>query len=166
MILTGGANGIGAATVREFQRQGARVYFCDRDSSAGAKLERELPGTHFAKVDLQKEKEILRWVERVKKAEGRIQVLVNNAAIDPRIPLAEQTVEKVDELFAINLRPFFILARACAPLMPSRQSSMINLSSITFHQGPANMSGYVATKAGIIGFTRALARELGLRGFA
>jgi len=88
-------------------------------------------------------------------------VLVNNAAIDPRIALAEQTTEKLDDLFAINLRPFFILARACAPLMPAGQSAIINLSSITFHQGPAKMSAYVATKAAIIGFTRALARELG-----
>jgi D-xylose 1-dehydrogenase len=164
VLLTGGANGIGAATVGEFQRQGARVYFCDLDSSAGTKLERELAGTHFAKVDLRKEKEVLRWVERVKKAEGRIHALVNNAAIDPRIPLADQTAEKVDGLFAINLRPFFILSRACAPLMPSGQSAIINLSSITFHQGPAKMSGYVATKAAIIGFTRALARELGPAG--
>src|ERR1043166_1414882 len=90
VLLTGGANGIGAATVREFQRQGARVYFCDRDDKAGTKLEREWAETHFAKVDLRKEKEVLRWVERVKEAEGRIHALVNNAAIDPRIPLAEQ----------------------------------------------------------------------------
>ncbi len=164
MLLTGGANGIGAATVREFHGQGARVYFCDRDNDAGTKLQREFAGIYFTKVDLQKEKEIVRWVERVKKAESRIHVLVNNAAIDPRIPLAEQTVEKVDELFAINLRPFFILARASAPWMPARQGSIINLSSITFHQGPANMSGYVATKAAIIGFSRALARELGPAG--
>lgn len=163
-LLTGGANGIGEATLREFHRQGARVYFCDRDGSAGMKLVRELAGIRFTKLDLRKERAIVQWVAKVEKVEGRIHVLVNNAAIDPRIPLEEQTTEKLDDLFATNLRPFFILARACAPLMPAGESSIINLSSITFHQGPAKMSGYVAMKAGIIGLTRALARELGPAG--
>src|SRR5262249_23586440 len=70
----------------------------------------------------------------------------------------------VDALFAINLRPFFILARACVPLMAPRESAIINLSSVTFHNAPADMCAYVATKAGIIGFTRSLARELGPSG--
>lgn len=164
VLLTGGANGIGAASVREFHRQDARVYFCDRDAGAGEKLSRDLPGSDFQRLNLTSEKEILRWVEQVREREGKVHVLVNNAAIDPRIALADQTIEKVDELFAINLRPFFILARACAPLMPKGQSAIINLSSITFHLGPEKMTAYVATKAGIIGFTRALARELGPEG--
>jgi NAD(P)-dependent dehydrogenase (short-subunit alcohol dehydrogenase family) len=164
VLLTGGANGIGAATVREFHRQGTRVYFCDRDGEAGEELKGELPGSDFQRLDLTREKEVLRWVQKVREREDKVHVLVNNAAIDPRIPLAEQTIEKVDELFAVNLRPFFILARACAPLMPKAESAIVNLSSITFHLGPEKMSAYVATKAGIIGFTRALARELGPAG--
>ncbi len=161
VLLTGGANGIGAATVREFHRQGARVFFGDRDEAQGRKLQAELPGSTFTRVELTREKEVLTWVKGVKAKEGRINVLVNNAALDPRIPLAEQTIQQVDHLFAVNLRPFFILARACAPLMPAGESTIINLSSITFHQGPGMMTAYVTTKAGIIGFTRSLARELG-----
>jgi NAD(P)-dependent dehydrogenase (short-subunit alcohol dehydrogenase family) len=89
---------------------------------------------------------------------------VNNAAIDPRIPLEELSSDIIDKIFAINLRPFFILARESAPQMPSRRSAIINLSSITFHTAPATMAAYVASKAGIIGFTRSLARELGPSG--
>jgi NAD(P)-dependent dehydrogenase (short-subunit alcohol dehydrogenase family) len=164
VLLTGGANGIGAATVREFHEQGARVYFCDRDRTAGEKLEHELSTAKFTALDLTREREILRWIGAVEKAEKKVHVLVNNAAIDSRIPLEEQTIDKVDQLFAINLRPFFITVRACAPLMPPGQSAIINLSSITFHLGMDQLSAYVATKAAIIGLTRSLARELGPRG--
>jgi NAD(P)-dependent dehydrogenase (short-subunit alcohol dehydrogenase family) len=164
VLLTGGANGIGAATVREFHQQCARVYFCDRDRSAGEKLERELSGTKFTTLDLTREQEIVQWIAAVEKAEKKIHVLVNNAAIDTRIPLEEQTIDKVDHLFAVNLRPFFITVRASVPLMPSGQSAIINLSSITFHLGMDQLSAYVATKAAIIGLTRSLARELGPKG--
>lgn len=164
VLLTGGSNGIGASTVRAFHAQGARVYFCDRDAEAGEQLQRELPNVSFNRIDLTLEKEVVRWVRRIRGAERAIHVLVNNAAIDPRIPLPELSAERLDEIFAINLRPFFFLARECAGAMPRNDSSIVNLSSITFHIAPAAMCAYVATKAGIIGFTRSLARELGAEG--
>ncbi|HEV8544624.1 MAG TPA: SDR family oxidoreductase [Verrucomicrobiae bacterium] len=164
VLLTGGANGIGAATVRAFEAQGARVFFCDLDKSAGQKLERELRNSRFSRVDLTNERQILRWIEQVRKAAPAIHILVNNAAIDPRIPLDELATDRLDEIYALNLRPYFICARECAPHMPAGQSSIVNLSSITFHTGAIRMSAYVATKAGIIGFTRSLARELGPKG--
>jgi len=163
-LVSGGANGIGAATVRALHHQGARVYFCDVDSVAGNSLSAELKGVRFTAVDLRQERQIIRWVAEVRKEEPVLHILVNNAALDPRIALPDLTAAKIDELFAINLKPFFILARECAPYMPPTESSIINLGSITFHTGPAKMSAYVATKAGIIGFTRSLARELGAAG--
>ena len=67
-LLTGGANGIGAATVRALHQQGARVFFCDVDVKAGKALEKELaPMVSFSKVDLLKEKEVLRWIENIGK---------------------------------------------------------------------------------------------------
>jgi D-xylose 1-dehydrogenase len=164
ILLTGGANGIGAATVRAFHAQGSRVYFCDRDGSAGEKLARELPNVFFTKVDLTREKQIVQWVRTIRRQEPAVHVLINNAAIDPRIPLSDLSAERLDEIFAVNLRPFFFLARECASAMPPSEGSIVNLSSITFHTAPAAMSAYVSTKAGIIGFTRSLARELGPRG--
>ncbi len=161
VLLTGGANGIGAATVRAFQEQGARVYFCDRDKVAGKALAAELNNTQFDQVDLTREKEIVHWIRGIKKEESQIHVLVNNAAIDPRIPLADLTTKQLDHQYEVNLRPYFICAREIVPHMPPRGGSIINLSSVTFHNAPAHMSAYVATKAAIIGFTRALARELG-----
>jgi NAD(P)-dependent dehydrogenase (short-subunit alcohol dehydrogenase family) len=162
ILLTGGGNGIGKETVRAFSNQGATVFFCDRDENAGAAVARSLPNTEFARVDLRKEQEVVRWITTASKETGNIDVLVNNAAIDPRIPLEELTSDRLEELFQINLKALFITSRECVPRMSSG-SAIVNFSSITFHTGPDRMSAYVATKAGIIGFTRALARELGPR---
>ena len=158
-LVTGGANGIGAATVRALHGQGACVFFCDLDAKAGAELARELgERATFAKVDLGKEREIVRWIGKV----GRIDILINNAAKDPRIELEKTTVAAWDRLFATNLRAYFLTCREAVSHMP-RGSAIINLASIVFHQAPPKMSAYVATKGGVLGFTRSLARELGPR---
>ena len=159
VLLTGGANGIGAATVRAFHAQGAIVEFCDVDNRAGTKLQRERASTDFTPVDLVVERQITRWISSAAKRHGKIDVLVNNAAIDPRIPLDEITVKKWDRLFAINVRAMFLAVRDAVPHMKS--GSIVNLASITLYNSPALMSAYVGTKGAILGATRSLARELG-----
>jgi len=162
VALTGGANGIGAASVRKFHEQGARVWFCDVDASAGKALALELgDGVHFRKVDLRREAQVKAWFAQIAKREPRIDALINNAARDPRITLDAMTVADWDDLFATNLRAFFLTAQNAAPSMRKRGGAIVNFASITFHISPNNMSAYVATKGGILGFTRALARELG-----
>jgi len=161
VLITGGANGIGAAMARAFHAQQSRVFFCDVDSNAGQSLARELGASvAFAKVDLTRESEVTRWIKGIAKQTKTIEVLINNAARDPRIPLNKMSVADWDHLFATNLRAYFLTTRAAVPHMP-RGGSIINFSSVTFHNAPADMSAYVATKAGAIGFTRSLARELG-----
>jgi NAD(P)-dependent dehydrogenase (short-subunit alcohol dehydrogenase family) len=164
IALTGGANGIGAATVRAFHEQGATVCFCDVDAERGRKLAAELGRTTFTRVDLRREADIKRWIRVIHQRHGRLDVLVNNAACDPRIPLARCTASQWDDLFARNLRAMFLTAREAAPLLPDDSGAIINFSSLTFFEGPREMTAYVATKAGAIGFTRSLARELGPRG--
>ena len=165
VALTGGANGIGAATVRAFHAQGAVVCFCDVDTAAGEALAAELgQRAQFTRVDLRREAQVKRWIQVIMKRHGRLDVLVNNAACDPRIPLADCTAAQWDDLFARNLRAMFLTAREAAPHLPDDTGAIINFSSITFFEGPKEMSAYVATKAGAIGFTRSLARELGPRG--
>ncbi len=164
VLLTGGANGIGAATVEAFCGQGARVAFCDIDVSAGRRLARRLKSRAvFSEVNLESEAEIQEWIREATRRRRAIDVLVNNAACDPRIPLARTSVADWDRLMAINLRAQFITCREAAPHL-RRGSAIVNFSSITFYNSPANMTAYVATKAGILGFTRSLARELGPRG--
>ena len=164
VLVTGAAAGIGAAMARAFREQQARVFLCDVDAQGGQRLAREVGGdTFFARVDLLVERQIIRWIRHIGKAAGRIDVLVNNAARDPRRSLSETSLEDWDELFARNLRAYFLTAREAAPMMGTG-GAIINFSSITVHIAPPNMTAYVATKAGIQGFTRALARELGPRG--
>jgi D-xylose 1-dehydrogenase len=159
VLVTGGANGIGAATVRSFCQQGAKVFFCDLDVPKGKALAKGLC-CGFSRVDLRQEREVSAWVRDVAQKSGEIRVLVNNAANDPRIPLKGHSVQQWDELFARNLRAMFLCAREAVPHM-RKDASIINLASITFHIAPAQMAAYVATKGGVLGFSRSLARELG-----
>lgn len=160
VVLTGGANGIGESTVRAFERQGARVYFCDIDTQAARSKFGFTPRIHFRQVDLTDENQIIDWIKQIGEREGHIDILINNAAKDPRIPLDQTTVAQWDDLIQTNLRSYFLMIREVTKWMPGG-AAIVNLSSLTFHEGPANMSAYVATKAGIQGLTRSLARELG-----
>jgi len=163
VLVTGGANGIGAAIVRGFHAQGARVCFCDCDARAGQALARDFgKRALFHPVNLAEESEIVRWIDDVGRRAGRVHTLVNNAARDPRLSLGRTSAAAWDDLFATNLRAYFLTVREAVHwLAPG--GAIINLASITFHQGPARMAAYVATKGGVLGLTRSLARELGPR---
>lgn len=159
VLITGGANGIGAAMVRLFAAQGCDVRFCDVDAAAGSHLANTVSRTMFAQVDLRDPGQIAGWIEST----DSIAVLVNNAALDPRIPLSDLSVEAWDDLLAINLRAHMLTVQAALPRFQS-PASVINFSSVTFHLGPPDMAAYVASKGGILALTRSLARELGPRG--
>jgi NAD(P)-dependent dehydrogenase (short-subunit alcohol dehydrogenase family) len=164
VLITGGANGIGAAMVRSFHAQKAHVFFCDIDRSSGGRLVRELGGSVvFHPVDLTREVEVKKWISEVGNVVKSIGILINNAASDPRISLEQTTARRWDELFARNLRACFLTCREASQWM-FKASSIINFSSITVHTAPEKMTAYVSTKAGVIGFTRSLAREVGPRG--
>ncbi len=163
VLITGGANGIGQAMVEAFHAQGAVVCFCDLDDRAGVRLAKRLGDrAEFIKVNLTSETDIKRWVARIAKRHGNIHVLINNAARDPRLALEDVTAKAWDDLFAANIRAYFLTCREASPHLV-KGASVINFSSITFYTAPVNMSAYVATKAASIGLTRSLARELGPR---
>ncbi len=160
VLVTGGANGIGEAMVRAFFEQGASVHFCDIDAPKGRVLAAELgEKARFTRVDLMQEGMIQNWIGKL----GKVDVLINNAAADPRIRLNDTSAKAWDTLFSRNLRAYFLTIREAAKKM-EKGASIINFASITFHQGPAEMSAYVATKGGVIALTRSLARELGPKG--
>lgn len=163
VVVTGGANGIGEATVRAFHAQGARVFFCDMDVVRGEQLARELgKGCSFHAVDLTVEEQLLGWVKAVKAKAPSIHALVNNAARDPRIPFLQTSTQQWEDLFALNVRAGFLLARECAPAMPPG-ASIVNITSVVLYNSPKNLVAYVSTKGAMLGFTRCLARELGER---
>jgi len=93
---------------------------------------------------------------------GGVDILVNNAAIYPSRPWTEIREEEWDQVFAVNLKGYFLCARAAYPYMKERDHGrVINVASITFFIGFANLLDYVSSKGGVIGFTRTLAREVG-----
>ena len=163
VLITGGANGIGQAMVEAFHVQGATVSFCDMDEAGGKRLAKRLAKrVEFTKVNLSREVEIKRWIAKVAKRHSSIDVLINNAARDPRIKFEDVSAKDWDDLFAGNLRGYFLTCREASQHL-AKGASVINFSSITRFNGPEEMSTYVATKAGAIGLSRSLARELGPR---
>jgi D-xylose 1-dehydrogenase len=163
VVITGGANGIGEALVRSFHGHGARVFFSDKDQGAGTRLTEELgERAEFLRVDLTSESEILSWTAAVRRAVPDVRALINNAAWDPRMDFGKTTTAQWDELFALNVRAYFLMARECSAAMTAG-AAIVNVSSVTFHTAPRRMVAYVSTKGAVHGFTRSLARELGER---
>jgi NAD(P)-dependent dehydrogenase (short-subunit alcohol dehydrogenase family) len=166
VLITGGASGIGAAFVRAFAAQKARVAFLDIDAEAGAALVRELgeagPAPLFVPCDLTDIDALRAAMAQVHGALGNAAVLVNNAANDRRQVLAEVTPDEFDWMIDVNLKHVFFAAQAVVPQMKARGGgSIINMSSIAWMRGAPVLPVYAAAKAAIVGFTNSLARIVG-----
>ena len=167
VVITGGASGIGAAMVEQFALQGAQVAFLDKDEESAAalitKLSPALPNQPaFFKSDLTDIADLRSAIKKIEPQFGPIRVLVNNAASDDRHKLSEVTPEYWDERMNVNLRHYFFATQAVAPEMArAGGGSIINLSSIAWMIPSTGLPAYVTAKAGIVGLTRTLSRELG-----
>ncbi len=167
VFISGGGSGIGAAHVKAFAEQGARVGFVDiaRDESQ-ILVEAVVAAGHerpvFVSADLTDASALQDAIHTIVGANGSIDVLVNNAANDQRHRLDDVTSEFFDERIAVNLKHFVLAARAVAPAMRAKGGGVIiNTGSISWRGGFSNMPLYMTAKAGIEGLTRALARDLG-----
>lgn len=160
-LLTGGAQGIGEFTVRELARHGVRVTFCDVDEKRG-RIVAAATGARFLRADVSREADVRRLVREVVRREERLDLLINNAGLDTRIPLEKTSANDWQRLTDINLRHALLTAREAAPQMKKqRRGVIVNFSSISFFGGFCGYIAYLTSKAGIIGLTRGLARELG-----
>ena len=170
IFITGGATGIGAALVKAFAQQGANVAFVDIDADSAKQLINELeseqgPKLWYQAIDVTNVQALQQAILDADAQLGSVSVLVNNAANDMRHAPADVTAQSWRDCMAINLDAAFFAAQAAAGLMNRRNSgSIINFSSINALLGPSNMPGYVTAKAGIIGLTKALARDYGPNG--
>lgn len=163
VLITGGSRGIGAETVRKFYHSGYDVAFCYHNAeSAAHELLRDLPGVIAIKTDLARPREIDAMSQKVLSAFGHLDVLVLNAGISLQKLLPDTTCEEWDNLFAVNLRSMFLCCRAILPSMIARQSgAIVTVSSMWGQVGASCEAAYSASKAGVIGFTKALAKEVG-----
>lgn len=166
-IVTGAARHIGALYAKRLAAEGARVVIADvLDDERVVREIASAGGDAMAlKIDVSKEEDTLRMAEKTVDKFGRIDILVNNAAIFlgiKRRPFYEISAEEWDRVSAVNIKGPFLCAKAVFPQMKKQLSGkIINISSTTALQGTPLFLHYVASKAAVIGITRALARELG-----
>ncbi len=165
VFITGGGSGIGAALTEGFVSQKAKVAFVQRSDASEFcdRLEEEY-GTRplFIQCDLTDVSKLQAAIGQAVSAHGPIGVLVNNAANDTRHKTEEVTVEEWDANHAVNLRPYFFGIQAVLGGMKQLGGgAIVNFTSVTYLMGLPGMPAYVSANAGIMGLTRALARELG-----
>ena len=167
VFISGGATGIGADLVRAFARNHARVAFVDVQRAEGEAMAAAVKGKGgtalFLNCDVTDVVALQASIAEARAKLGPIAVLVNNAANDERHAVADVTADYWDHAQNVNLRHHFFAAQAVHPQMRELGfGSIINLSSIAW-RGAAEMPAYATAKAGIIGLTKSLARELARR---
>ena len=169
VLITGASRGIGKSIAEECVKQGAIVAFTYLSSEEKARaLEAELTangGTAIGfKSDASKFDEAQSLIDDVVNTFGTIDVLVNNAGITRDTLLMRMSEEQWEEVISTNLKSAFNLTKAVIkPMLKARYGSIINMSSVVGVQGNAGQSNYAASKAGLIGFTKSIAQELGSR---
>jgi 3-oxoacyl-[acyl-carrier protein] reductase len=164
-LVTGGSRGIGAAISRELGRAGARVAVHFRSGREAAEAIATEVGGIAVGANVGDPGEAQGLVEQVEAELGDVDVLVNNAGVTRDTLIARMTDEDWDEVIDTNLRGAFNTCRAVSRKMLRRRSgAIVNLTSVVGLHGNPGQANYAASKAGIIGLTKALARELGTRG--
>ncbi|WP_228850463.1 3-oxoacyl-ACP reductase FabG [Aegicerativicinus sediminis] len=166
-IITGGAKGIGKATVELFLKEGASVICWDIDEVAGNKLLAENEGNDlsFYKVNTCDKENIASAISSIVDTYGRIDILINNAGITRDATLKKMTDEQWQTVLNVNLTGVFNCTQAVSNVMVEQGSgSIANAASIVGLYGNFGQTNYVATKSGVIGMTKVWARELGRKG--
>lgn len=170
-IVTGGSRGIGRATSLALARAGATVIACARNAERLSSLPAEASDQRcIGKIvtrtlDVTNAEKLEKWVDDIATDFGRIDILVNNAGITRDGLTMNMTDEQFDEVIATNLRSVFQLTRAVSKYMVrARWGRIVNLTSISGIMGNAGQANYAASKAGVIGLTKSVAKELSRRG--
>ena len=168
-IITGAAGGIGMATARKFMREGAAIVVADHHPERVEEAVAAL-STGDAKVlgvctDVTDRASVEAMVGRTIDAFGRVDVLVNNAGITQDARLVKMSEAQFDAVIDVNLKGVFLCAQAVAgPMLEQGSGVILNASSVVGLYGNFGQTNYAATKAGVIGFTKTWARELGPKG--
>jgi 3-oxoacyl-[acyl-carrier protein] reductase len=170
-IVTGAARGIGEAVALKLAEHGANIAFTfvsDKSAEKANALEEKLIGMGVKAKAYQTDASVFaaceQMVNDVLKTFGNIDILVNNAGISKDNLLLRMSVEQWNEVINTNLNSVFYMTKlVMRPMMKAKTGSIINMSSIIGEMGNAGQSSYAASKAGVIGFTKSVAKELGSR---
>jgi len=165
-LITGASRGIGFIISKTFIENGAKVIGISRNEEELKNVKEEL-GENFLtyKCDVAKEDEVIETVKTIKKDIGRVDILVNNAGITSDNFLIRMKEEQFMKVIDVNLKGTFLFSREVAKLMrKQKEGSIINISSVVGIEGNMAQANYSASKAGIIGLTKSMAKELTLKG--
>lgn len=166
-VVTGGSRGIGRAVAAELARAGARVALTARSAERAAAAAAELPGSGHAgyAADVADAAAVDALVERVEAEQGPVDILVNNAGVTEDNLLVRLTEEAWDRVLDTNLKGTFHMIRAVARGMMRRRSGrIVNITSVVGLVGNKGQANYAASKAGLLGLTKSVAKELASRG--
>lgn len=169
-FITGGSRGIGESIVRRFAAEGAKIIFTYRSSADEAnKIVDELSdqGAEITAIqsDASSYDAAVEAIKTVIDTHGQIDILVNNAGITQDNLMLRMTEDQWDTVIGVNLKSVFNLTKqVIKPMLKKRSGSIINVSSVVGVFGNAGQANYAASKAGIIGFTKSIAKEIGSRG--
>jgi len=166
-LVTGAAQGIGRAIAERLAVDGATVVISDINAAGGEAAAKAIGGKAIAiAADVSDPMAVGNLLKEIDAHAGGVDILVNNASIVPFIPWDEVNLDHWRKIIDVNLTGTFIVTRAATDQMRAKgkQGRVISISSNTFFAGTPNMAAYVAAKGGVIGFTRALATELGKYG--
>jgi 2-hydroxycyclohexanecarboxyl-CoA dehydrogenase len=162
-LITGGASGIGKATVMEFARCRARVICADVDAAKGADVVKEAGNlaVEFVTVDLADPVSVRRCAAEVLDRYGRVDILVNAAGWNDIQPFLQNAPDYMDRVLAVNLGGLLHLTQALLPAMvAASKGKIVNVSSDAGRVGSSGETAYAAAKGGVIAFTKSLAREV------
>ncbi|PRY12618.1 SDR family NAD(P)-dependent oxidoreductase [Kineococcus rhizosphaerae] len=164
-LVTGAASGIGNAIARAYAAEGAAVVVLDRDAERVQAVAAQLGAAGAHAVDVTDADATKEAVDGVVAAHGRLDVLVNCAGILTEVPLVEMDVATWDRMIDVDLRSVFLMTRWAAPhMVAQRWGRVVNVASQLGLKGGESLTHYSAAKAGVIGFTKAAARELAPHG--
>jgi NAD(P)-dependent dehydrogenase (short-subunit alcohol dehydrogenase family) len=169
-LVTGAARGIGLATVERLAAEGATVVMADIDSdclnAAADELEAKGRNVSTTRCDVSNRDEVEAMIRDTEQLHGRLDVLVNNAGIGGRAaPIEDVTDDDWEIMMAVDLKSAFLCCQAAVPGMKARgYGRIVNVASIAGKEGNANMIPYSTAKAGLIGLTKALAKEVATHG--
>ncbi|HHX74751.1 MAG TPA: 3-oxoacyl-ACP reductase FabG [Firmicutes bacterium] len=168
-IITGSARGLGKAMALKLASAGAKVAVCDLNYEGCVAVKEEIEaagGTALAvRCDVSKREDVVSLVEQTVDAFGQIDILVNNAGITRDAQIIKMTDEQWDEVLNINLKSMFICTQEVIKhMIPRNYGRIVNITSVSGLEGNFGQANYSAAKAGIIGLTKTLSKELGRKG--
>ncbi len=164
IIITGGGQGIGKANAKHLLMRGCRIIIAEVDEGAGAETEQELKTLgeiRWIQADISQERDVTHLVEESVKHFGRIDVLINNAAVSSRKPITALTLDEWNAVLGVNLTGAFLCAKYTIPYLQRAKGIIINISSTRALMSEPHTEAYSASKGGILALTHALAISLG-----